>query len=75
MKHHFFFNTSQPSSNTPMNSDENEQNEIDENNFSFEFNLSQQNIQNIVLFMFNLFKNNIAFKNDNVSNNNSSNDD
>ena len=75
LKHHFSFNTSQFFSNTSMNSNENEQNEIDENDFSFEFNLFQQDIQNIVLFMFNLFKNNIAFKNDNVSNNNSSNDD
>ena len=58
-----------------MNSNENEQNEIDENDFSFELNLFQQNIQSIALFMFNLFKNNIAFKNDNVSNNNFSNDD
>ena len=58
-----------------MNSNESEQSEIDKNDFSSEFNLFQQNIQNIVLFMFNLFRNNIAFKNDNVSNNNFNNDD
>ena len=74
-KHHFSFNTSQFFSNTSMNLNENEQNEIDENDFSFELNLFQQNIQNIALFIFNLFRNNIAFKNDNVSNNNFSNDD
>ena len=74
-KHYFSSNTSQFFSNTSMNSNENEQNEIDENDFSFELNLFQQNIQNIALFMFNLFKNNIAFKKDNVSNNNFSNDD
>ena len=75
-KHHFSFNTLQSFSKISMNSDKNEQNEIDENNSSSEFNLFQQNIQRIALSMFNLFKNNIAFKkNINVSNNNFGNDD
>ena len=73
-KHHFSFNTLQLFSNTSMNSNENEQNKIDENDFSSELNLFQQNIQKIVLSMFNLFKNNIVFKNDTL-NNNFNNDD
>ena len=73
-KHNFSFNTSQFFSNTSINSGENGQNEIDENDFLSELNLFQQNIQKIVLSMFNLFRDNIAFKND-TSNNSFNNDD
>ena len=74
LKHHFSFNSLQSFSKTSMNSNENEQDKIDENDSSSKFNLFQQNIQKIVLSMFNLFKDNIAFKND-TSSNNFSNDD
>ena len=75
-KHHFSFNTSQLFSKTSMNSDENEQNEIDEHESSFDSNLFQQNIQGIALSMFNLFKNNIVFRHDaNASNNSFDNED
>ena len=67
-KHHFSFNTLQSFLNTSINADEAKQNEIDENDSSSKSNLSQQNIQKIVLSMFNLFKNNIVFKNDTSSN-------
>ena len=75
-KHHFSFNSSQSALNISMKSNEfGDQDKINDNDQSSESNLSQQNIQEIALSMFDLFKNNITSKNDNISNNNSNNND
>ena len=84
-EHHFSSNASQSSSETPMEAGgqggpggpggSDGQGGTGGNNPPPGPNLSQQDIQGIALSMFNLFRDNIAPRDGNVPNNNSSNDD